>query len=62
MFDLLLEAVLRGGVAEESDVGGFFWNDGDLIDFFDHLFIDIVLEEQMKGVEDKSSWYNEVGM
>ena len=39
MLDLFLEDLWRGGVLEEYDVGGFFWSDGDLIQFSYCLFI-----------------------
>ena len=35
VFDLLPEAFQRGGVVDESNVGGFFWCDRYLIEFVD---------------------------
>ena len=50
MLDLLHKAVLRGLVAEDYDVGVFFWRDGYLIEFGRRLFREILVEEQIKSL------------
>ena len=51
-FDLIIEVIKWGVVAEESDVGSIFWGDGYLIKMTDSFLRKVLILEKVEGMKD----------